>query len=171
MSRTVLGFAAAAFIAVMTTTLAAADDRADIERIERELVEVTDPAKLSAFFAPGAQPTLYEGLAPGIYHGNEAIVNAYAPQLAGIASITSDLIELTIDVAGDLGTAYCVHRVTAVTKSGERRHVTFRETDIFKRIGGRWLIVHQHVSYPVDPSTGKAVFDLDPRARGTQKTQ
>ncbi|MBD8561853.1 nuclear transport factor 2 family protein [Pseudomonas fluorescens] len=142
-------------------------DRAEIERIERQLATTADPARLAAFYAPGAIPVLYEGIAPGIYRGNAAIVKAYAAQMVGLQSLEAQIIESTIDVSGDLATAFAVLRVTASTADGQHRSATFRETDIFKRINGRWLIVHQHTSYPVDPLTGKALFDLPPPSTET----
>jgi ketosteroid isomerase-like protein len=29
-------------------------------------------------------------------------------------------------------------------------------SDVFRRIGDKWLIVHEHVSFPVDIDSGKA---------------
>lgn len=146
-------------------------DRAEIERIEHQLATTVDPAKLAAFYAPGATPVLYEGIAPGVYRGNAAIVQAYAAQMVGLKSLKAEVIELTIDTSGDLGTAFAVLRVTAGTADGQSRTATFRETDIFRRINGRWLIVHQHTSYPVDAQSGKALFDLDPRTAGGAKAR
>ena len=34
--------------------------------------------------------------------------------------------------------------------------MTFRLTDRLKKIKGKWLIVHEHGSFPVDLATGKA---------------
>lgn len=146
-------------------------DRAEIERLEHQLANTVDPAKLAAFYAPGATPVLYEGIAPGVYRGNAAIVQAYAAQMVDLKSLKAEIIELTIDTSGDLGTAFAVVRVTATTADGQSRTATFRETDIFKRIRGRWLIVHQHTSYPVDAQSGKALFDLDPRTAGNEKAR
>jgi ketosteroid isomerase-like protein len=34
-----------------------------------------------------------------------------------------------------------------------------RGTRVFRRRDGRWQMIHQHVSFPFDPASGKAVFD------------
>lgn len=146
-------------------------DRAEIERIEHQLATTVDPARLAAFYAPGATPILYESIAPGIYRGNAAIVQAYAAQMVGLKALEAEITDLTVDASGDLGTAFAVLRVTASTADGQRRSATFRETDIFKRISGRWLIVHQHTSYPVDAQSGKALFDLAARPSSTGKAR
>jgi hypothetical protein len=37
-----------------------------------------------------------------------------------------------------------------------------RGTRVFQRSSGRWLMTHQHVSFPIDPTTGLAATDLTP---------
>ena len=36
---------------------------------------------------------------------------------------------------------------------------TFRETDCFQKKSGKWTLMHQHISLPVDLKSGKAVLD------------
>ena len=38
----------------------------------------------------------------------------------------------------------------------------FRTTLGFRRIAGRWLIVHDHGSAPFNPESGKASLGLEP---------
>jgi ketosteroid isomerase-like protein len=37
-----------------------------------------------------------------------------------------------------------------------------RGTRVFRRRGRGWEMTHQHVSYPVDPETGRASTGLEP---------
>jgi ketosteroid isomerase-like protein len=51
------------------------------------------------------------------------------------------------------------HRIdtwTLTDKAGKRVTLVFRVTDVYRKINGMWLIVHEHISFPVDPTTGKA---------------
>jgi ketosteroid isomerase-like protein len=41
-------------------------------------------------------------------------------------------------------------------KDSKRIKFGFRVTDVYRKIGGKWLIIHEHVSVPVDPATAKA---------------
>ncbi len=41
-------------------------------------------------------------------------------------------------------------------EQGGRFDATLRVTDVFRKIDGKWLIVQEHLSAPVDPFTGKA---------------
>ena len=65
--------------------------------------------------------------------------------------------ELTVEVEGSIGYAFSLQRYTGVLRDGRPLDVTTRQTDIWRKIDGRWLIVHQHVSYPMDKKTGMAV--------------
>jgi ketosteroid isomerase-like protein len=40
--------------------------------------------------------------------------------------------------------------------------MTLRLTDVLREINGKWLIVHEHVSVPVDVATGKADLTSKP---------
>lgn len=64
--------------------------------------------------------------------------------------------DLTIHVDGNLAYSYSFQHHLAKTKAGGSQDVTVRVTDVYRKIGGKWLIVQEHVSVPVDPQTGKA---------------
>ena len=40
--------------------------------------------------------------------------------------------------------------------NGSKKDLNVRVTDVYRKIHGRWLIVQEHVSVPVDIGTGKA---------------
>jgi DNA-binding transcriptional ArsR family regulator len=42
-----------------------------------------------------------------------------------------------------------------VRKQGKKLDLTVRVTDVYKKAQGRWLVIHEHVSVPVDLETGK----------------
>jgi ketosteroid isomerase-like protein len=47
-------------------------------------------------------------------------------------------------------------------KDGNPIDMTLRLTDVLRKIKGKWLIVHEHVSVPVDVATGKADLTSKP---------
>ncbi|HEV7785554.1 MAG TPA: nuclear transport factor 2 family protein, partial [Thermoanaerobaculia bacterium] len=57
-----------------------------------------------------------------------------------------------------LGYARGIDRWVITGKDGKPLEVVFRFTDVLKKIDGKWLIVHEHLSVPVDPATGQADF-------------
>jgi ketosteroid isomerase-like protein len=64
--------------------------------------------------------------------------------------------DLGITVDGDLAFSHSFQHVTGIDKQGRPVDRTVRVTDGYRRIGGKWLIALEHVSEPVDLSTGKA---------------
>ncbi len=73
--------------------------------------------------------------------------------------------DLNVTTDGQLGFAHYVIHMTGVAKDGSKAEMTFRLTDCLKKIKGKWLIVHEHVSFPVDLATGKADLLSKPQGR------
>lgn len=66
--------------------------------------------------------------------------------------------DLGITSGGDVGFGHSLQHVTGTDKHGHPVDRWVRVTDGYRKIGGKWLIALEHVSVPVDPATGKAVF-------------
>jgi len=47
-------------------------------------------------------------------------------------------------------------------KNGQPSDMWLRATSGLRKMNGKWLIVHDHVSVPIDFETGKAVLELKP---------
>ncbi len=65
------------------------------------------------------------------------------------------ITDLGITVEGNIGFGHSFQRVTGTDVQGHSIDRTVRVTDGYRKIGGNWLIVLEHVSVPVDLSTGK----------------
>lgn len=73
-----------------------------------------------------------------------------------------DIPDLQVIVRGDIAVTWGLNRM-ADYENGEPKNVMWsRGTRIFQLIDGRWKMIHQHVSFPMDPGTGAARFDLVP---------
>ena len=70
--------------------------------------------------------------------------------------------ELTITVGDDVAFGHSVNRISGVLKNGDTTDFWVRWTACFRRIERNWLIVHDHVSVPVDPQTRAALLNLAP---------
>ena len=70
--------------------------------------------------------------------------------------------DLTIHVDGDVAFAFSLNRLTGTLHNGNRAGGWVRATLCFRKIGGDWLIAHDHASVPLDPRTGRALVDLEP---------
>jgi len=65
------------------------------------------------------------------------------------------ITDLAITVDGNLGFSHSIQHVMGTNKQGHPVDRTVRVTDGYRKVGGDWLIVLEHVSVPVDLATGK----------------
>jgi ketosteroid isomerase-like protein len=70
--------------------------------------------------------------------------------------------DLTVNVDGNLAYSCSFQHSLGKAKVGGSRDVTVRVTDVYRKSGGKWLIVHEHVSVPVNLQTGKADLQSKP---------
>jgi ketosteroid isomerase-like protein len=70
--------------------------------------------------------------------------------------------DLTITVGDDVAFGHSLNRLSATSKDGKKFGSWVRFTGCFRKIDGNWLIVHDHVSVPLDPPSGKALMNLEP---------
>jgi ketosteroid isomerase-like protein len=72
------------------------------------------------------------------------------------------ITDLGITADGNVAFGYSFMRVTGTDTQGHSIDRTVRVTDGYRKIGGNWLIVHEHISVPVDFTTGKLVTISSP---------
>jgi ketosteroid isomerase-like protein len=64
--------------------------------------------------------------------------------------------DLSIVTDRKLTFSHSIQPATLTAKDGAKFNLVVRVTDAYRKIDGKWLIVHERVSVPVDLSTGKA---------------
>jgi uncharacterized protein (TIGR02246 family) len=76
--------------------------------------------------------------------------------------INYEIHDLDITVGDDLAFSHSLNRIRGTLKNGQKADLWLRWTACFRKINGRWLIVHHQVSVPVDLEHGTALLDLKP---------
>jgi len=76
--------------------------------------------------------------------------------------IDHELRELAICAAGAVAFSHALVHIAATQKSGRRGDVWLRWTAGWRKLDGAWLVVHEHVSAPLERETGRAVLDARP---------
>jgi ketosteroid isomerase-like protein len=138
-------------------TFNAPRDVASIKAIEAILATETDMDKLIGYYAPDA--IVLDIYAPGIFKGRDQIRAGFAPQLAAVRSMKSKIADINIASNGNFACAAMQLRFETVMKDGTALKISLRQLDAFKKIGGKWQIIQQHISLPVDAKTGMAVMN------------
>jgi uncharacterized protein (TIGR02246 family) len=105
----------------------------------------------------------YEHEAPLEYLGADAI---RAVCKRGFEAMRGDLRwdvpDLRVLVRGDVAVTWGVNHMCAQETGKAKIDLWSRGTRIFQKIDGRWLMIHQHVSFPMDPESGKAAMEVRP---------
>ena len=73
-----------------------------------------------------------------------------------------EISALSITTEGNLGFSHEIDRWTVTDKEGKQSTFTFRVTYVYRKIEGKWRIVHEHASLPVDLMTGRAELSSQP---------
>ena len=76
--------------------------------------------------------------------------------------IDYEIHDPSITVGDDVAFGYSLNRISGTMNNGQKTDLWLRWTACFRKINGKWLIVHHQNSVPVDLQTGRAVLDLKP---------
>ena len=75
---------------------------------------------------------------------------------------TAEMSDLSVTTNGKLGFGHNIQRFAGTGKDGKPLDLTFRVSDGYKKINGKWMIVEEHLSFPVDVATGKGDMSSKP---------
>ena len=70
--------------------------------------------------------------------------------------------DMTVRVSGELAVSHWLFRVVTAEKDSPMENNWMRITACCERRGGRWYIVHEHISFPLNPQTGGLAFGIEP---------
>ena len=73
-----------------------------------------------------------------------------------------EIHDLHITVGNDIAFSHSLNRISGTLRTGQQTALWLRWTACFRKINGKWLIVHHQNSVPVDLQHGTAVLDLKP---------
>jgi ketosteroid isomerase-like protein len=120
-----------------------------------------DVNAIMAFYAPGDAVVAYDIIPPLQYKGFDTYKKGYTDFLAPFKGpIEVEFRDMHVYAGGDV--VHCLERITGTMQSGQKVDFWLRVTSGLRKIKGKWLIVHDHISVPADFDTGKAAMDLKP---------
>ena len=147
-------------------TPARADARADIKALEDRFVaafKAKDADAIMKVYAPGQALVVFDVVPPRQYVGAAAYRKDWETFLGNFdGPITVELTDLDVGADRNLAYSHSIQRVAGTDKQGKKLDLTVRVTDVYKKARGRWLIIHEHVSVPVDLDTGKPDLSSKP---------
>jgi ketosteroid isomerase-like protein len=136
-----------------------ADAGTDIRALEDRFVaafKAKDVDAIMKLYVPGQALVVFDVVPPRQYVGAAAYRKDWQTFLGNFdGPITVELTDLDIGADRNLAYSHSIQRVAGTDKQGKKLDLTVRVTDVYQKIRGRWFIVHEHVSVPVDLNTDK----------------
>jgi len=139
---------------------AGADAKAEIEALEKQYIDAFNARDLKAImacYAPGKALFVFDAVPPREYASWEAYKKDWEELFVAYPGPISNAIsEQSITVVGPVAYGHNIQAGYFTRKDGTRVDWAVRVTDVYRKIKGKWLIAHEHVSFPVDIDSGKA---------------
>ena len=136
-----------------------ADAAADIRALEDRFVaafKAKDVDSIMKVYAPDQTLIVFDVVPPRQYVGAAAYRKDWQDFLGSFdGPITVELTDLDILADRNLAYSHSIQRVAGTDKQGKKLDLTVRVTDVYKKALGRWHLIHEHVSVPVDLATDK----------------
>jgi uncharacterized protein (TIGR02246 family) len=145
---------------------AKSDDEAEIKALEEQFVAAVnakDLDKIMAVYVPDDSLFVFDVIPPRQYVGAKAYRDDWKGFLDGFnGPIKFDISDVIVIARGNLAFGHSIQHQTGTGKDGKPLDMTVRVSDDYRKIKGKWLIVQEHVSVPVDLATGKADLSSKP---------
>jgi ketosteroid isomerase-like protein len=135
-------------------------DDAQIRTLEDKFAAGVNAKNVDAImkvYDPSKDLIVFDVVPPRQYLGAVAYRKDWQGTLGGFAGpVVFAITDLFVATSGDMGYSHSIQHLTGTDPHGGKVDMTVRVTDIYRKRAGKWLIVHEHVSAPVDLATGKA---------------
>jgi ketosteroid isomerase-like protein/predicted enzyme related to lactoylglutathione lyase len=141
--------------------VAASDDEAAIRALEDKFAAAVNAGDVDAImknYIPDKSLVVFDVVARKEHLGADAYRRAWEDffsRFKGTPKLT--IIDLGITVDGNVGFGHSFTNTRGTDMQGHPVDRTVRVTVGYRKIGGNWLKVHEHISVPVDFATGKLV--------------
>jgi ketosteroid isomerase-like protein len=136
------------------------NDTAAIQALEetyRKGFEAKDVNAVMAVYAHGDQLFVFDAIPPRQYPSWDAYKKDWEGLFAMFPGpIKDNISDLDVHVAGNVAYSHHIEDTHFTKSDGSDQELVVRVTDIYRKINGKWLIVHEHVSFPVDVASGRA---------------
>lgn len=143
------------------------ENRAKNEAAIRELIDrlakavrAKDIDGVMSVYAP--EMVAFDIVPPLQYVGAEAFRRPWQEVFELYQNVNYEVRDLSITAADEVAFSHSLNRIDGTMNNGHKTDFWLRWTACYRKINGKWLIVHLQASVPVDLANGKAMLDLEP---------
>jgi ketosteroid isomerase-like protein len=131
---------------------AGTSDTAEITALEQRLIDgitARDAKQIMSCYSDDV--FVYDVVPPRQYIGAAAFQKPWRGFLDMFKGpINAEVNDLVINSDGKIAYSRSVQRVSGTTNEGKPFDATFRITDVYRKSHGKWVIVQEHISVPLD---------------------
>lgn len=135
-------------------------DKAAIEALEARFAAAFNAKDVSAImrvYEPGSGLFVFDVTPPREHVGWADYKTDWEDTFkATRGPVHFSISDLSVTVVGPVAYGHSIQESRFTSANGSKADVVVRVTDVYRKIHGKWLIVQEHVSVPVDLNTGKA---------------
>lgn len=139
---------------------AASRDKAAIEALEARFAAAFNARDVDAImrvYEPGPGLFVFDVTPPRQYVGAAAYRADWVDTFKATPAVFHfSISDLAVTVVGPVAYGHSIQTDAFTRTNGSKGGFVVRVTDVYRKIHGKWLIVEEHVSVPVDLNTGKA---------------
>jgi ketosteroid isomerase-like protein len=126
-------------------------DEMDIQSlIERWAKAVREENRLGIRADHDSEILMFDVPPPLVSQGIDAYMATWETFLSWSEKPAYDFHDLEITAGKDVGFATAIGRCAGVDRNGKREELEFRLTMCFRKIDGRWRVMHEHHSVPAE---------------------
>jgi ketosteroid isomerase-like protein len=159
MFKTLITACALALLAAPAAGFARTTDEARIKALEARFAaafNAKDVDGIMSCYVPDDSLFVFDVIPPRQYVGAAAYRKDWEGFLKTFAGpVKFELTDLAVSTDGTIGYGHSAQHVLGKDAKGNAIEFVVRVTDVYRKIGGKWLIVQEHVSVPVDMDTDK----------------
>ena len=139
-------------------------NEAAIRQLVNDFVKAIRAKDIQGVLSLFAPDVVSFDLGPPLQHGGgETFRKRWQELFASFQHpIEYEVPDLTIAAGDDLAFSHSLNRMSGTMTNGRKTERWLRWTACFRKTNDTWLIVHEHVSVPVDLGNGTALLDLKP---------
>jgi ketosteroid isomerase-like protein len=141
------------------TPATASGDKASIEALEARVHDAfiaKDVDAIMQVYAPGTGLFVFDVTPPRQHVGWSNYKKDWQELFAAFPGpVTFSISDLDITVVGSVAYSHSIQAGQLTDKDGSKLDLTVRVTDVYRKLKGKWLIVQEHASVPVDLATQK----------------
>ncbi len=142
------------------------NDPAEIKALEDRFMTAFNAKDVNAImscYVPDESLLVFDVIPPRQYVGAKAYRKDWEDFFSAFPGpVTAEISDLDVTAGDTVAYGHSIQHVVLTGKDGKKLDMTVRVTDGYKKIDGKWLISHEHVSVPVDLMTAKPDLSSKP---------